>query len=538
MRRDYFQSAAFAAEMGIDLGDDLAAESYFKDCERNEKGWCLPSGESGSPPTEDAPKAAEPKPTSASPPKAHVAVRAIAPEKRLAAATQLASGMPLRKDLTQAAADKILIARAAWEWEKLEPHDSERVEQLKARVAQRPVEELQDVLQETFDRINREVYHRESQTLPPLTKNIIAAFLASRDPISDYDEASRRWALAEGWGRDLYSGKNGSETLGRMERSRLLRYTFEEALQACLERELITELVHNTPDPPRELKKYTTNHADKAWFAKQLAGSDRSFADDAALQARSERVRAWSSKQLRAEDPARVDREIAAIEAHWAREMKNKAVWVRADVAVATSILADGFMRNQHESMTSNGLLNPSRREEVEDWLFSGHRPVYGYVDGRNSIGEDHGGVGQYGSLRFRLKDEVRERTTITGDDSLNHAPDNDDYQDAYIPSAFLAPRIESFDQSVVEETLTERLALDPYMLEQQGDMLLPSVYMSPALYVEAQVHGGVTLDDIAEIVVPKMRPGPWAVDQAFLDLAEARGIPVRFVDDEDDDEG
>ena len=128
-------------------------------------------------------------------------------------------------------------------------------------------------------------------------------------------------------------------------------------------------------------------------------------------------------------------------------------------------------------------------------------RPIYGYIDigGRNDDLRGPMSLDMYGQVRVEFKDSVRDRTTVSFGDSLG---------EAYIP----AP--------------ARRLHADAIVKSSKQDIDRP---WRTAEYVEAQMHGGVTADDIARVVFPIGTP-----DMAYpppskdiLDRLDPLGIPV-----------
>ncbi len=139
-----------------------------------------------------------------------------------------------------------------------------------------------------------------------------------------------------------------------------------------------------------------------------------------------------------------------------------------------------------------------------------GTRPIYGYVMTR-SAGDTGNRQGQYGEVSVVLKPEVSARTTVTHGDSF----------DTYDPPAPVP-----FND--VERASAERLAMAASGLG----------YGKPS-YVEAQIHGGVTLDDIDYIEVPA-KFTTWNVEKGQYDTVTVAsmqkmfpGLDVRAVDND-----
>jgi hypothetical protein len=169
-------------------------------------------------------------------------------------------------------------------------------------------------------------------------------------------------------------------------------------------------------------------------------------------------------------------------------EQRAEAKTIVADgqVAVAVhskslpAIIADGALKNQYQSGESSGMYSPAKRRMYETAYIgvdvdapAKDRPIYGYAfDPSKSDGSlaslENTMVNQYGDVRLVLKPEVRDRTTITGGDSL--------------------------DKKGLAVPLTGKLT--------ESDYRAASLY-APASYYETQIHRGVKMSDVARIHIP-----------------------------------
>ena len=181
-------------------------------------------------------------------------------------------------------------------------------------------------------------------------------------------------------------------------------------------------------------------------------------------------------------------------------------VTIRVPEDVVQQILADGEIKTQFETGTSRGALNHDVRRANEMTQFgldpfqtaANDRPVYGYVDvdGANDMRENKAAtqleanaynryltLSQYGNVRVVLKDHVKDRTTFTVGDSLDNAARS---------SPMAEPAMDSWagEYNLPKDLTPIRGATSP-------------VFEDTRRYVEAQVHGGVHVTDIAYIVVP-----------------------------------
>ncbi|GGM90877.1 hypothetical protein GCM10011609_30010 [Lentzea pudingi] len=140
---------------------------------------------------------------------------------------------------------------------------------------------------------------------------------------------------------------------------------------------------------------------------------------------------------------------------------------------VLDSLVRDGVYRSQFETGTSNGGLGGARCD-WESRLFGGaydhatpsDRPKYGALNHRRL---SYGGAPRFGSAHLRLREEVLDRTTFCYPDSV------------FEPVDFGTAR---------HFALTEDDSLDP--LDN---------------YVEAHVHGPITLADVEAVVLDPTFP-------------------------------
>jgi SPP1 gp7 family putative phage head morphogenesis protein len=167
-------------------------------------------------------------------------------------------------------------------------------------------------------------------------------------------------------------------------------------------------------------------------------------------------------------------------------------------------VLEEGKFKNQFETQTSNGLFDPKLRQvseaaqqQIPIQSEAAQRPVYGYITTKkelqntvpdesvtdaikriwdNKLSINSANVDQYGDFRIVLKSDVKNRTTVTIGDSL--------YQGQ------LAEHITNPNPDLIQAGFYGR-GVSPHGV-------FPSFN-----YMEAQITGGVTLNDIAAIYVP-----------------------------------
>ena len=185
------------------------------------------------------------------------------------------------------------------------------------------------------------------------------------------------------------------------------------------------------------------------------------------------------------------------------KDLQNP-IAIRRGARGATSVLQEGRFKTQFETGTSGGAFAPEYRAKAEHNglgiptdIAPNKRPIYGYV----ATGKHR--ASNYGGIEFELRDEVRARTTITLGDSLVGFAFEDEGQDL-VGTPALQPNPEGWDGGVKA-------------YYEQGALGLG--------YIEAQIQGGVSLEDISRIIVHSQNP-----DLEFpglLELIKRRGIEV-----------
>lgn len=177
--------------------------------------------------------------------------------------------------------------------------------------------------------------------------------------------------------------------------------------------------------------------------------------------------------------------------------------------------LRDGRFKTQFETGASGlmGAYVPDERAAVEERLFgiprtgfpASRRPFYGYVltSGTNASPADDAILNAYGPVQVVFKDQVRTRTTAMIGDSIND-------EDRARPSPVNAPQFWSFKPS--------RLRPGDY------DHDVTGAVFRGGQYAEAQIHDGVSTDDIDEVTFASA-PSP-TLQQAM----DAHGVRWRVI--------
>lgn len=151
--------------------------------------------------------------------------------------------------------------------------------------------------------------------------------------------------------------------------------------------------------------------------------------------------------------------------------------WTRVGTYTLQSILRDGRFKTRFDGIASLAALDNLEERAQTEQRFYGYspdlpvekRPIFGYLCGQSDGQATHGHLilDEYGSAAIRFKDQIKERTTFCVGDSLRNN---------------ITP-----------------IAYDEGKLPVDIDTIVP--------YVEAQFHGGVTVEDIAEVVFLVERP-------------------------------
>lgn len=146
---------------------------------------------------------------------------------------------------------------------------------------------------------------------------------------------------------------------------------------------------------------------------------------------------------------------------------------VQVPSSALPSIVADGRLKSQFESGVSRGTYDPSFRRDREADLLGvpgdlpvQERPIYGFVENGGSATN----MSNYGEFTLRLSPSVADRTSLT-------------FGDSFVVNGRSLP-----------------LSADP----SEDDVLAAfnQYAIIPPEYVETQIQGGVTLDDVTEVVL------------------------------------
>lgn len=169
-------------------------------------------------------------------------------------------------------------------------------------------------------------------------------------------------------------------------------------------------------------------------------------------------------------------------------------VCIATDESSALDILFGGEFLNQFDVGSSNGMYNPSSRRggeargmAIPTDAASANRPIYGYLAENELQAIGSQSLEQYGPVRFVLKDKVKARSTMVVGDSLNTGAKP-------VPITGQVSDRQIFGSFGNNNPWNNNGEFDPESF-QVYDLLYDG-------YAEAQIFGGVALDDIESIVV------------------------------------
>lgn len=244
---------------------------------------------------------------------------------------------------------------------------------------------------------------------------------------------------------------------------------------------------------------------------------------------------------------------------------EDRDLLVAAQDATAIEILKSGRFKTQHETGTTGGLLDPEVRVEFEERTLGvpkdidvRRRPIYGWIRKQSRRAgleaEDMSATSSfYGRINFRLRKELKGRTTVTFGDSLGEdrigvpllSKDRKEIASAWYEaqaanSAIVAAlRTEDeyhaswiidaigsyeFPDQVRSRVTARAIQEHPELASVLGE---PEDFSGGGLgqYIETQIHGGVDVRDIEAIEVPSEVANE--VRKEIERLAEPYGIKV-----------
>lgn len=194
----------------------------------------------------------------------------------------------------------------------------------------------------------------------------------------------------------------------------------------------------------------------------------------------------------------------------------KSSIFIRQEASSVEKILDAGRFKTQFEVHASGGLLDTEYRQIMEKKLFKYPktlddklRPVYGTLTGdKFNIG---GTVEIYGNTSIKLKNRVKKYATWTADDSLGAVGKDT----IFAPSPVTNPKVGSFARyeamtnpdtglsiTGIGEQTNRVLNVATKHIDGTIDGIPNFIKASPRTsYVEVQLHGGVSANDIESIL-------------------------------------
>jgi len=163
--------------------------------------------------------------------------------------------------------------------------------------------------------------------------------------------------------------------------------------------------------------------------------------------------------------------------------IQDKPIAIRTPEEAALKILEEGRFKSQFETRKSGGLLDTKRRALAEEEMFNypkdlpkEERPIYAFVQG----GTNYQGpfIDQYGDVEWVLADSVKDRSTVTSDDSLTVNVNKSGW-----PTPIREPD-------------------DPSWMGPSAGFVVANDWSGAGLYIEAQIHGGLSTADVERVIL------------------------------------
>ena len=174
--------------------------------------------------------------------------------------------------------------------------------------------------------------------------------------------------------------------------------------------------------------------------------------------------------------------------------VEGKDVMTRISPEDFVKVLKEGRFKSQFETGDSNGLFDPTVRSNKENDFFNypadlnpDLRPIYGYMSGKNTE-KGRNSLTQYGDISIIFKDSVKDRTTFNIGDSIDTTNG--------LTQAILQP--------VPVNDPNFRAAPIVRLMAETGPLKTTDANPDQYSYNEAQIHEGVTVDDIKSVILRK----------------------------------
>jgi len=204
------------------------------------------------------------------------------------------------------------------------------------------------------------------------------------------------------------------------------------------------------------------------------------------------------------------------------KEIAESPIAVRIRETKLDLIVEDGRFKSLTEKpdQTSVYEINYAEgRYDLEKGLWgvpeNANSPIYGYLDSPLHVGVDNM-TRMYGDVKIVLKDTVSNRTTMSAGDSANHG---------LIPVRMSDARSGNLTNAQVHGTYISRA------FQRGADTVSQPITSmrgkSKIDYFEAQIHGGITLNDIKSVTLSKYS----TFAEGTLSALKEKGIEVVYYD-------
>jgi hypothetical protein len=222
-----------------------------------------------------------------------------------------------------------------------------------------------------------------------------------------------------------------------------------------------------------------------------------------------EDIENWYDNYLSRTDPIKKTMSksqfVAVVQRNLVSEFKKaekSAVTYVPDIQVLQGILKDGRLKSQFETGTSEGLLDRGLRRRVESKEYKQLnvpreikdelRPIYGSTE---PDPKHLSSASQYGTVILKLKPEIADRTTMCLGDSLDSGLTPIPIKGFSSDEVWAAVSTDFLESAMADAYTSAKTKVTgkPPKDKKRGWWDLPE-------YTEIQVHGGLTLDDIASI--------------------------------------
>lgn len=227
-----------------------------------------------------------------------------------------------------------------------------------------------------------------------------------------------------------------------------------------------------------------------------------------------------------------------AIKNFFKERMDKGVVRSRIDQGTMEHVIKDGKLKTQIEldfearqgtgapPARSGGMLDPRERADASEEMFGTNRRTisprdyefYGYIADEDLVTDFAGenALSSYGSSTLQFKPEIRKLTTFTTGDSLGSG---------LVPS-YLDEITPSWDSGrwSRSELLTHAKKRTPTIAKLVGE--------AQCNYLEAQLHGGVTIDDVESFIIGPKDFKRSGINKKVCEALDKKGIKIGLLEE------